>query len=219
MNSGGGRWARRDLVARWSALLLWCLPALVIIGPVALGLAGCDKEEKAEIVDPRLSRDKLGDVKTAFNADVAGPRVIVFFSSGCAACDTGSAALQKTLTTLEGPVTLLAVWEPIVATDPAPTTKLLGNITDRRVRQLWDPDHIMSDEMRASELAHPGSAPQARTRTNSVDSGIMYDTVAIFPAGARWEATLPAPEYLEVGLEAILPKVHDHLVRLMAPSR
>ena len=39
----------------------------------------------------------------------------------------------------------------------------------------------------------------------------MYDTVAIFPAGSRWEKTLPAPEYLEVGLEAILPKVRDRL--------
>jgi hypothetical protein len=192
--------------------------ALLIGLPVALGLAGCARN-KAEAVFPRLSRDRLDDVKTAFNADASGPRVIVFFSSGCAACDTGSAALQKTLATLEGTVTLLAVWEPILATDPAPTNKLLGNITDRRVRQLWDPGHIMSDEMRASEVAHPGSPPQARTRTDSVDSGIMYDTVAIFPAGVRWEATLPAPEYLEVGLEAILPKVHDHLARLMTQSR
>lgn len=192
----------------------------VLIGmPVALRLAGCGKDkDKAEAGAPILSRDQLDSVKTAFNAGVSGPRVIVFFSSGCAACDTGSAALQKMLATLEGPVTLLAVWEPIFDKDPAPTRKLLGNITDRRVHQVWDPDHIISGEMRASEVAHPGSLPQARTRTNSVDSGIMYDTVAIFPAGARWETTLPEPEYLDVGLEAILPKVRDRLATSITQS-
>ena len=181
----------------------------------ALSLAGC-ANHKPDAAIAALSRAKLDEAKAAFNAGAAGPRVIVFFSSGCAACDTGSAALQKMLSTLDGPVTLLAVWEPIFDADPAPTPKLFGNITDRRVLQLWDPDHIISDEMRASELAHPGSPPQARTRTSSVDSGIMYDTVAIFPAGARWDATLPAPGYLEVGLEAILLQVHERLASMVA---
>lgn len=182
---------------------------------VVVGLVACDND-RSEVSIPSLSHDKLDDVKAAFNAGIAGPRVIVFFSSGCAACDTGSAALQRTLATLEGPVTLLAVWEPIFDKDPAPTRKLLSNITDRRVHQLWDPQHIISDEMRASEVAHPGSLPQARTRTNNVDGGIMYDTVVIFPAGQRWGTTLPPSEYLEVGLEAILPQMRDHLAKLMA---
>ncbi|HEY0477870.1 MAG TPA: hypothetical protein VGD37_10110 [Kofleriaceae bacterium] len=185
---------------------------------VALGLLGCDQdkgENKPESDIASLSRKQLEKVKATFNTGVSGPRVIVFFSSGCAACDTGSAALQKALAILDGPITLFAVWEPIFDKDPPPTRKLLGNITDRRILQLWDPDHVLSDEMRASEVAHPGSLPQARTRTNNVDSGIMYDTVAIFPAGARWETTLPAPEYLEVGLEAILPKVREHLANLI----
>jgi hypothetical protein len=144
--------------------------------------------------------------------------MIVFFSSGCAACDKGSAALQKMLDKLDGSVTVLAVWEPISDTDPPPTSKLLANIKDPRVHQLWDPDHIMSDEMRASELAHPGSPPQAPTRTNASADGIMYDTVAIFSPGMRWEKTLPAPEYLEVGLEAILQAVHDHLAKIVSAT-
>lgn len=32
MNCGGGSCARRDLVAVWWALLLWCVPTLVILG-------------------------------------------------------------------------------------------------------------------------------------------------------------------------------------------
>jgi hypothetical protein len=161
-----------------------------------------------------LSRDGLADVRAAFNADTSVPRVIVFFSSACSACDTGSQALEKALETIAGPLTVIAVWEPIFDTDPAPTPKLLGNLTDRRVHQVWDPDHIMSDEMRASEFAHPGSPPQARTRTGSANSGIMYDTVAIYGPGARWESTLPAPDYLEVGLEAELPAVRERIIAM-----
>jgi hypothetical protein len=179
---------------------------------VAILVSACDRNPKAPL--SALSRNKLSDLRAAFNADTAGPRVVVFFSSGCAACDTGSRALQNTLETLNGPLTVIGVWEPIFETDPAPTQKLFGNIKDARVHQVWDPDHIMSDEMRASELAHPGSLPQARTRTNSVDTGGMYDTVAIFRPGARWEVTLPSPDYLEVGLEAILPQVRDRIIAM-----
>lgn len=184
------------------------LAALAVM--VALASA-CARDPKTPTP---LSRDSLGDVRAAFNAGAAGPRVVVFFSSGCAACDTGSRALQKTLETLDGPLTIVGVWEPIFETDPAPTPKLFGNIKDVRVHQVWDPDHIMSDEMRASEVAHPGSPPQARTRTNNVDTGIMYDTVAIYRPGARWDATLPVPDYLEVGLKAILPQVREQIAAM-----
>jgi hypothetical protein len=42
----------------------------------------------------------------------------------------------------------------------------------------------------------------------------MPDYVAIFRPGDRWAATLPAPEYLEVGLEAILPQVRERLIAM-----
>jgi hypothetical protein len=180
---------------------------------VLAGGAGCDKA-KAEPSSLTLSRENLGEARGVFNAGSTGTRFIVFFSSGCASCDTGSAALQKMLETFDGAVTVLAVWEPISAKDPAPTPHLLGNLPDKRVHQLWDPDHIMSAEMRASELAHPGSPSQARTRTDKDPEGLMYDTVALFKSGARWESTLPAPDYLEVGLEAILPEVRGRLVAM-----
>jgi hypothetical protein len=180
-----------------------------------VGVVACNHAAPAI---PALSRDNVESVKATFNAGASGPRMVVFFSSGCAACDTGSAALQNMLRTLDSPVTVLAVWEPIVESDPSPTRKLLGNFTDVRVHQLWDPDHLMSDAMRASELAHPGSPAQARTRTNSAADGVMYDTVAIFAPGTRWEMTLPAPDYLDVGLEAILPEVHARLATIVAPD-
>ena len=104
-------------------------------------------------------------------------------------------------------------------TAPAPAAACSPGLP-RRARKLWPTTRCVGrSDLAAGPPSHPGSPPQARTRTNSVDSGIMYDTVAIFPAGARWDETLPAPEYLEVGLEAILPQVREHLASLGAKHR
>lgn len=158
-----------------------------------------------------LTRENVGQIRKVFNAGSRGPRLVVFFSSGCSACDEGSAALQEVFEQVDGPATVLAVWEPISPSDPLPTNRMIGNLRDRRVHQLWDPEHVMSDEMRASEAAHPSSIPQARLRMDKQDSGILYDTVALFAPGARWEATLPAPVYLDGGLAAVLDEVHRRL--------
>lgn len=159
--------------------------------------------------DPSLRTvGSVDDVRPLFDAGREGPRLIVFFSSGCPACDDGSQALQHLLEEHSGPLTVLAVWEPIVATDLPPTAAVLDNLVDRRVVQLWDPDHRMSDALAAAERAHPGSIPQARLRS---DTGILYDTVVIFRPGVRWEETLPAPDFLDGGLAAVLDQVHVRL--------
>jgi len=164
------------------------------------------------------SRSGLEEERTFFNADTSGPRMIVFFSSGCPACDTGSAALQQTLATLPGPLAVIAVWEPIFADDPPPSRRMLANLSDPRVHQLWDPSHRMSAALRAAELAHPGSPTQARTRTNDDPEGIMYDTVVIFGPGVRWGATLPPPDHLDIGLAASLPTVREQLAAFRPTS-
>lgn len=197
----------------WVFGLVAVLAASLVFIPT-IGFAGRESDKRGTPAIPRLTREDLDRWRKSFNVGKAGRRVIVFFSSGCASCDTGSAALQAMLEKVEGPITVLAVWEPIFGSDPAPTPDMLDNLKDRRVLQVWDPDHIMSDEMRAAEKAHPGSPSQDRTRTNSKSSGIMYDTVVLFGPGARWESTLPAPEWLEVGLEAVLPELRK---RLAAP--
>src|SRR5262249_8676626 len=130
---------------------------------------------------------------------------------GCAACDTGSAALEQMLEQIGGPMTVFAVWEPIFAGDPQPTRAMLAHLKDPRVHQLWDPDHIMSDALRTAEQAHPGSPPQARARPASKPGGIMYDPVLLFGPGARWETTLPGPDWLEIGLAATLPELRRRL--------
>lgn len=186
--------------------------ARFVVALAVFALGGCNTSGSTRSLPP-LARATLPSVRDTFNAAIDRPRLIVFFSSACASCDTGSAALQAMLETLPTPVSVFAVWEPIAAVDAPPTSHMLGNLKAPHVHQLWDPAHVISDEMRAAELAHPSSPPQARTRTDSLPDGIMYDTMAVFAPGARWEATLPGADYLEVGLESKLDELRQQLER------
>jgi hypothetical protein len=181
---------------------------------VVAAFASCSTSGPTQAKPPSLTHETLSSVRDAFNNRIDRPRAIIFFSSGCAACNTGSAALQAMLEGLPSPVAVFAIWEPIMDADPEPTDRMLGNLKDSRVLQLWDPTHIMSNEMRAAERANPGSPSQARTRTNSDPDGIMYDTLVVFAPGARWATTLPVADYLEVGLEAKLDDLRGQLERL-----
>jgi hypothetical protein len=116
---------------------------------------------------------------------------------------------------LDAPVSVLAVWEPLSAGQPPPLPDVAARLHDPRVVQLWDPELVVSDALREAERAHPGAIPQARLRTGESDDGILYDTVALFPAGERSsddKRGLPSPAYLDGGLAAVLPAVRDWLV-------
>src|SRR5690242_12124712 len=113
---------------------------------VVLALAACSTSGSSDKAPRSLTRETLPSLKDTFNAGADRPRAIIFFSSGCAACDTGSAALEEMLEKFPTPITVIAVWEPVMATDPPPTRHMLGNLRDSRVHQVWDPNHIISDE-------------------------------------------------------------------------
>ena len=78
------------------------------------------------------------------------------------------------------------VWEPILATDfGAPTTSVLSRAADRRVQQYWDRGHVL-----AKQMAADARAPQPEQEC-CVRSGILWDLVAVYPMGARWEERMP----------------------------
>lgn len=158
----------------------------------------------------------VGNLRAAFNAGERGPRLVVFFSSACRACDEGSTLLDAMLRKLPGDLRVFAVWEPIDASDGPPPPAWLDNLTDARVTQVWDPTHVMSAELRNAEIAHPSSPPQARLRMAGRDDGILYDTAVLFPPRARWEETLPAPVYVDGGLARVLPTLADRIEQLLA---
>jgi len=106
----------------------------------------------------------------------------------------GASAVQEILTARpELAVRVFVVWEPVIPTDVAPpTSKTLARIHDRRARQYWDRDRALSADVVRSILA----APDRYGLRDQVDADtIVWDTVAVFPAGARWENEFPVPSF------------------------
>ncbi len=82
-------------------------------------------------------------------------------------------------------VRVLAAWEPILPTDwSAPTTSALRRLSDRRVAQFWDKEHLLAKAM--AESRDPPSKPECCDRR-----GILWDLIAAYPAGAVWSQSLP----------------------------
>jgi hypothetical protein len=83
-------------------------------------------------------------------------------------------------------VTVFAVWEPILPTDwMPPTTGTLGRLSDRRVTQFWDKNHVVAQVLAESRLGKP--EPNCCTRR-----GTLWDLIAVYPPGPEWRAMLPA---------------------------
>ena len=73
------------------------------------------------------------------------------------------------------------VWERVIATDwSAPGTGVLALIPDPRAAQYWDAERVLSKRM--------GERPGER-------DSIVWDWVAVYAPGARWEDAPPKPVY------------------------
>jgi len=105
-------------------------------------------------------------------------------------------------------VVVFAVWEPILPTDwSAPGTSVLNRLNDRRVRQFWDPDHLVAAVIKKAETSgqlHPDCCDH---------NGFFWDLTAAYAPGSRWSETLPEPVLLNgpvvqnaAALESIVAK-------------
>ena len=68
----------------------------------------------------------------------------------------------------------------------APTTGTLARLSDARVRQFYDAEHLMAKRMKADARA-PQPEPDCCTR-----NGTLWDLAAVYPAGVEWRDQLPA---------------------------
>jgi len=85
-------------------------------------------------------------------------------------------------------VVVFAVWEPILPTDwAAPGTGVLDRLNDSRVRQFWDPGHVLASVIKKAETSgklHPNCCGL---------KGFLWDLAAAYAPGARWSDSLPEP--------------------------
>ena len=106
----------------------------------------------------------------------------------------GASALQKVLQeNPRKPLRVLVVWEPVLWTDTAaPTTRTLSRVSDPRAEQYWDKDLLLSKEIARSAFADKAHALHG----DGLDEDtIVWDFIALFPPGVRWDASFPSPEY------------------------
>jgi hypothetical protein len=90
-------------------------------------------------------------------------------------------------------VRVIAVWEPVIATDIGPPlSRVLGLLDDRRAVQFWDPDRALEADMRRSIDLDPARYGFDGPLPADV---VIWDVAAVFGPGARWEADLPVPSY------------------------
>jgi hypothetical protein len=76
----------------------------------------------------------------------------------------------------------------VIVTDVAPPTSAsLARLPDVRVVQYWDRDHVVSADIVRAVRA----SPDRYALGEGIDAGtLVWDTVVVFPPGARWEITV-----------------------------
>jgi hypothetical protein len=141
---------------------------------------------------PRLadvSGQSLTQLKQEFNESSGSERVLLLLSPTCPVCIAGTSRLNAVLKSHpESNVRVLAIWEPILPTDwNRPTSAVLDRLSDRRVVQWWDKQHLIARLLKESD---GGEAPGC-CKWN----GTLWDVIAVYPPGVRWGETLPAPKF------------------------
>ena len=90
----------------------------------------------------------------------------------------GASALNKLLgEQKDAGIRVFVVWEPVLPTDlGAPSTATLKRLSDRRVSQYWDKDHVVS-----------------RLLGERDGSSMVWDYVAVYQPGKLWDHAPPEP--------------------------
>ena len=85
------------------------------------------------------------------------------------------------------------MWEPILPTDySSPGTAVLARLSDPRVEQYWDKNHLFADQLgRAIESDAGQPQPKCCSR-----KGVQWDEVAVYDRAARWNGQLPRAAFL-----------------------
>ncbi|HXM94835.1 MAG TPA: hypothetical protein VOA64_11410 [Candidatus Dormibacteraeota bacterium] len=85
------------------------------------------------------------------------------------------------------------MWESILPTDySSPGTGVLARLSDARVAQYWDKNHLFAEQLGRKIEADAGQPkPNCCTR-----KGIQWDVVAVYPPDAHWDGQLPRAVFL-----------------------
>jgi hypothetical protein len=108
---------------------------------------------------------------------------------------------------------VLVVWMPVVATDIAPPTRrVMALLSDSRVRQFWDERHLVSKSFIRAATVSPGWLKPEDRELREGDR-VVWDFVALFFPGSRWDESLPSPEFYGYPVVDAVAELGKHLDR------
>ena len=100
------------------------------------------------------------------------------------------------------PMHVFVVWEPVLPTDlGAPSTSTLRRLSDRRVSQYWDKQHLVS-----------------RLLGERDRSSVIWDYVGVYQPGALWDQSPPTPTFSKVPVIRGIGGTKETIERLLALS-
>lgn len=152
-----------------------------------------------------ITPQSLSQFTEAFNRSPNAERVVLLMSPTCPVCLTGSSAVDRILAGHPGDnIRVFAVWEPMLPTDwSRPGTPVLARLSDPRVIQVWDQDHLLAGLM---EKGAAGIHPACCRR-----KGVWWDVIAAYPPASKWTASAPAPELLNGTIVRTAPELEAQL--------
>jgi hypothetical protein len=116
----------------------------------------------------------------------------------------GASALNKLLgEQKDAGIRVFVVWEPVLPTDMgAPSTATLKRLSDPRVSQYWDKQHVIS-----------------RLLGEHDRSSVVWDYVAVYQPGKLWDQAPPEPASSGAPVVHAIDKTRDEIQRLLRAPR
>ena len=122
----------------------------------------------------------------------------------------GASAIASVLKVHRGAgIRILVVWEKILTTDwRSPGTSVLARIPDPRAVQFWDPGLLVSKAAQPVLAADPS---RVTGKSSLVTGKYVWDFVAVYPPGTRWESAFPQPKFSGAPVADVTMQLSDQL--------
>jgi hypothetical protein len=185
----------------WIAIGIVAVILLVLVRYAAAGHQTPSGQPQLLAITPQ----SLPQFTQAFNRYSNAERVVLLMSPTCPVCLEGSSAVDRVLAGHPGDdIRVFAIWEPMLPTDwSRPNTHVLARLSDPRVIQVWDKDHLLAGLM---EKGATGLHPSCCTR-----KGVLWDVIAAYPPASKWTASAPAPDLLNGTIVRTAPELEAQL--------
>ncbi len=105
---------------------------------------------------------------------------------------------------------MLVIWEPIAWGDfTSPNTATMARIPDARVRQLWDPRHLVAKEL-AHRAESSNSDPSYPHPDCCVERGFEFDEAVLYAPGSRWHDNR-APRFWNGAVDEVIERLEKSI--------